>query len=220
MTTSKACIRYAMSLLIALSGSSAHAASTLQTKTPEEVADLYLDAWVRLDEAKAQALSRYLHEKDARDQNEIFSVIDAMRHPDYEDEARNAFPDVSETTQRRMASIMQVTSEAVQRSECHALNHTVRPNIYAEGQEIYTVNVTCKAVSIPASISNLNIKALAKMTMDQVSTIINIVKNAPLNRVVNVTFDLYSVDPLPGDTNRRLVVGYAGFSEDVLDKIM
>lgn len=220
MTTSKACMRYIMGLSLMLAAPSAHAASATQSKTPEEVADLYLDAWVKLDETRAQELSQYLHEKGERDQSEIFLAIDAVRHLDYDDEARSAFPDVGETAQRRMAAIMKVTAEAVQRSECHALNHTVKPNEYADGQEIFTVNAICKTVTIPNSFSDISVDAIAKMTSEQVSAIVKTIQDTPASRDVNVTVVLYPGDPVPGDTGRPLSTGYAGFSEDVLDKLM
>ncbi|WP_062783759.1 hypothetical protein [Novosphingobium capsulatum] len=143
-----------------------------------------------------------------------------MRHVDYDDEARTAFPDVSQTAQQRMATIMRVTAEAVQRSRCHALSHTARPNEDVEGQMVYTVNSTCKTVAIPDNLSKIDIASLAKMTPAQVSAIVKTVQDLPVSRDVNVTVVLYSDDPAPGGTSGPLSAGYAGFSDDVLDKLM
>lgn len=213
---SKAIILCAICSFSAFTAPSARAMSNDDVKTPEQVAELYIGAWVKFDDASGNELSKYLHEPEVRSENEIFIIEDRHRNIDYNNAARAMYPSVRDPAkQRGLAAIIQATTEAPRRSECRALSHTSQPNQYIDGQTIYTVNFTCKVVAPPASLSNITVASVAEMSPEKLLAMAKIIQDEPASREVNVAVDLYTLG-----TSKPLFTGYAGFEENVINKLI
>ncbi|MDR0481454.1 MAG: hypothetical protein LBG66_06170 [Gallionellaceae bacterium] len=173
----------------------AHAADPIgSSKTPQQVADLYMSTMMgNADDAKA--LNDYLRpEYEGKDAFEVKSIAGMMDNMTKQVAVamKNELGASDDATNDAIPGFAQAAVDAIKRSACHSTGATVKPNEYKEGDFIAEGEYECHVPDLKKALAPQIASSDGKVTAAGLTAMTTTINATPADKILNGKFALYS----------------------------
>lgn len=169
------------------------------TKTPEQVADLYLAAFIGSNADKAKELNDYLRPEykgqDALNVAAIAGLPNTIAGQ-LKSSIMQAEPHNDPSVDAAAEALAKAAVGTLHRSSCHATGSTIAPNEAIEGKFIATVSYECRVPDVTLQMKRTGLDKTKAKGKETPSSFLNkltaLINSTPADSSVKDVFTLYS----------------------------